>query len=250
MSNEPTPLASQLYAKANGTQCKGTDKCHWCGAPCERVWQHDDRPPLPFSRQKSLAKYPAHAYICVGCWLWRRRAITVNFLSEGYQDQQTPANHSWLITLSGCKAIRSLDHPQLLDRLLEPHPKFVLSLLDRPVATSGKPLATLNQLQYCEINWQEEVRFDTPLKFTINNVTYQYTVYELQKGLVAEEPNGTLPGVRELLRLFSGAIQQSTTALALIEKAKAKREEEENAKRGRPPALEDARQLKKKPAVR
>lgn len=247
LNGQSFSFASQLYALNHNVQCKGPEKCHWCGAPCERLWINDEPQNTPFVRgPKTTAKCPGNPYICVGCWLWRKKYITANFLDNSYLDRQTPANHSWLVTLSGVNTIREADYVLLLDKLLNPHPKFVLSLLDRNPTTSGSPQAIKNHLQYNQINWNEKVQQDTPLKFTVNNIEYEYTVYELKKALEnTQDSNGKSPGVQELIRILGKSVEKNAQAQKIAREAEEKKKQEGERGKGRPPALEDAKQLKK-----
>src|SRR5271166_4969243 len=98
-------LSSELYASSQQDKCEGQFSCHWCSAPCSTLYIHDDPPLTPFVRVNALARRPASAFVCKGCWLWRRGRITVDFLGGGQRDIQCPQNHSWYITPIGAWAL-------------------------------------------------------------------------------------------------------------------------------------------------
>lgn len=183
-------LASDLYALALGTKNTGKLFCHWCGGACDQRWQHNEDPPIPFTKMRSRAKHPSSGWVCAGCWLWQRRNTTVVFLSGAWQDRQCAQNHSWFVTAQCARAVRKLDSGDLYEQLCKPPHRFVLSL-----ATPGNP----NQLQCAVANDLVEVQAGTPLRFTVDNVEMQYTVHELEEagksGGVGKEP-----GVQALLR--------------------------------------------------
>lgn len=190
-----------LYAMSQITnyETKGKWKCHWCGAPCGDNWQHDDPYPNFFSKVRSNALHPSSAYVCKGCWLFRRPRITVMFLEGGFKDGQCPLRHSWWITEEsawGLEKLKVMDEfkygPRMHDLLLKPPLKFSLSLVD----------GMENQIHRACCNVNEEVKADTLLKFTLNNVEMSYTVYDLEKGLANGGFEGHGPGVQALIRLF------------------------------------------------
>lgn len=183
--------ASDLWAKAHGDINSGPYECHWCGSACNSKWQHDDPPPIPFTRSNTTAKRPGNAFICQGCWIWRRASVTVNFLSGGFKDHQTAKNHSWWVTPEGVWAIRKEDKGALYERLLKPPTVFFLSL---KLDTGGVD----NLLQLCVVNNMGGIIADTQLRYTLCNVMHIYTVYELEVA-VREGPIGTEPGVQALL---------------------------------------------------
>ncbi len=191
-------LASDLFAISQGSKNAGPESCHWCTAACDRTWFHDDRPPMIGVRiDTSTVKRPGSHYICCGCWLWRRPKVTACFLTGGYKDSQAAKNQSWWITEDHALAIEPRDYTRLWELLLSPPHKFALALLEK---TS---INEVNNLQCALVNDNKEVKASTDLYFTISNVKYSYTVYEL--GFSVEHgPDGKDPGVQALWR-FIGA---------------------------------------------
>ena len=196
-----TPLsASDLWALIHSAKNGGPDRCHWCCSPAQRTWVHDDDPPVPFQRSKSTARNPSGCYVCVGCWLFRRGSVTVNYFDGGLEgkvlkDRQQAKAHSWLVTEEGATAIRTeQDGKHLYPFLLKPPRRFFLALREGPKAPE-----TL--LQLCEANDVLELKADTPLAFTVNNVRHHYTVYELESALRSPEVVGG-PGVQALRRVL------------------------------------------------
>lgn len=192
MSNLNPHTASELYALSQGARCKGPAKCHWCGSPCERVWMHDDLPPLIGLKRREFARVPGEPYVCVGCWLWRRKRISVTGVGGQIRDGQAPAKHSWLVQKDKAEAVLDTDRVELYEHLLNPPLTFSLSLID-----NGED----NRLQLQILNDNPEVRADTELKFTFNNIEHSYTPYELKQGL-AHGPEGREPGVQTLIRFL------------------------------------------------
>lgn len=188
--------ASELFAIALGLKNElGSEECHWCASSCPRKWVHDDPPPIPFKKSQSTAKRPSHRFVCTGCYYYRMKRVTVRYLMEGYSDKQRPEDHSWWVSEDGAFAIRKENHPLLWEYLLSPPPRFYFSLLTEPERIK-------NHLQCCIINDNPAVDIDTKLQFTIDNVPYTYTVYELEEALSTKESDGKEPGVRELIRLL------------------------------------------------
>lgn len=188
-------LASDVYALAFSIKNDGKDQCHWCGAKCERYWTHDDAPPIPFVRSFSTAKRPSSPYICTGCFLWRRKRTTVCFLDGDYKDGQCAENYSWLVmpVPNGAQAIISNgDKARLYEILLHPPKQFVLAITTGP---------SKNLLQLSIANDKREIRADTILEFTVNNIPNSYTVYDLEDALTNEESSPS-PGVRVLLNFL------------------------------------------------
>lgn len=187
--------ASELYAFTQSVSCEGTEECHWCGSPCQKLWLHDEPPPIPFQKNPQLAKKPSRLYVCKGCWLFRRTSVTAHYLDGTFKDRQTPMKNSWWITREKSWVIRPQDYSNLYRILLSPPLQFVLSLIPE----GGK-----NHLQLAEYNDHEEIKATTPLKFTINNVAYAYSVYELEQG-IQNGPQGRDPSIHALLN-FLGPI--------------------------------------------
>lgn len=186
--------APELYAKNLGARCEGTHECHWCGAPCTRLYIHDGPPPLPFVKNDLTAKRPANPYVCNGCRLFRRPRTTVRFLDGySYKDGQCAVNYSWLVTDSGSWAIRREDLQLLWDQLFRPPLRFVLSLVDPDVK---------NHLQLAFVNDFQRIKADTPLKFTYNNIPHVYSVYELREAVQTGTAEGKESGVRAITNLL------------------------------------------------
>ncbi len=186
-------LASQLFATSQGSLCHGPDECHWCGAPCERLWAHDDIYPIPFVKSRSGAKRAANNWICLGCWLWRRKRVTVQFLDGTFKDTQTATGHSWWITDNDAKALNPTTKSRdlIYRTLLKPPIKFCLSLTDNET----------NHLHHCVANDVCEIKADTGLAFTLNNILHYYSIYDLEEALRTES-EGRDPGVRALIRFL------------------------------------------------
>ncbi len=189
--------ASELFALAHSTACVGPHECHWCAAPCKALWIHDEPPVLLFSRPtgKSPARRPGNSYVCAGCLFWSRRSVTVRFLSGRFMDRKTAEDFSWLVTEDGALAVDPadpVDCVKLYEILLAPPFTFALLVKgDGPVA-----------LQLGVANDIGELRADTPLAFTVGNVTHSYTVYDLSQTLRNAESGGNEPGVQALVRAF------------------------------------------------
>lgn len=195
--------AASLFAISQGSANEGIDdvRCHWCGSPATRTFRHNDIPPVPFSRSKSTAKAPFSNFCCVGCWLWQRGSVTVNFLTGDYKDRQQAKNHSWWINEEGAWALRAEDHSHLWQLISCPPLRFTLALLD-----GGK---TTNLLQLMIANDHKEILRETQLWFTINGIPHSYSIHELEAGLKGGE-SGREPGVRALMRLLSAAPSKLT----------------------------------------
>lgn len=211
--------APELYALSQAKECKGKERCYWCGSACDQSNTHDDPPP-PIAlraRANQNAKVPASPYVCKGCWLWGRKHITIQFMNgRGFQDRQAPAQHSWFITPNQAVVLREsgatiLASGQLQDRelvykyLLRPNgTPFTLALL-----TSGHTI-TINR---CVVNQSSSgYTADTELTYTLNNQPYHYRVHELEEAL-RTGTNGKEHGVRLLLETLgpppSGLVELS-----------------------------------------
>ena len=186
-------LASELYALSQGYECKGPDRCHWCSAPCERKFPHDDLPVL-IGVKRTAAKCPGNQWICTGCWLWRRGSISVEWIHKpGKIDRQRPSLHSWLITPERAVALDApASRERLYEFLLSPPPTFSLSLIG-----AGKT----NYLQFAETNDGPPPNKNSRLAFTLEGTRHEYTPYELEHA-IAHGESGRLPGVQALVRLF------------------------------------------------
>jgi hypothetical protein len=136
----------------------------------------------------------------VGCWLYRRKSITIFYLSgegkERYADRQTLREHSWLLMADGIRGIRhdvANDVQSMYQFLLAPTTRFALAL---KVGEKDH-----NHIQLAAVNNHDIIKADTPLVFTINGVPHTYTVYDLEMA-VKTGLEGREPGVRELINLF------------------------------------------------
>ena len=211
--------AAELYAHSQGYIHEGPDTCHFCGSACKRLVPHDDVRPVTGYRTITTAKYPANVYMCVGCWLWKRRRLTAFFLDGNLKDGQSPQHHSWWIEPMSCKAIKMPDCRQhLIDRLIKPPKQFAISLIR---------VLPANPLHLCPVNNNESIRADTDLLFAVDGKEFSYTVYELEVAL-KEGPEGTENGVQELCRILD---------IRKPEVEEWEIEDEEKRGRGRPPAL-------------
>lgn len=191
-------LASELYASVQSTVCIGPDECHWCSAKCKRLWPHDEQPTFQYNtRQASTfhALRPSNSYICTGCWHFRRKSVTIRFLDGKILDRKAPKDFSWFITEEEALAIDKkspLDKIKLYELLLKPPTTFCLMIRE-----TGD-----NRIQSAIVNDMEEIRADTPLRFTIDNVLHEYTIYELEKALKNTDVGGNEPGVQALFRIY------------------------------------------------
>lgn len=209
-------LPSTLFAGSQGATCEGPERCHWCSAPCTRRWTHDDPPPTPFQRSSLSALVPGSPWVCLACWMYRRKRVTVTTLAERKQiDGQCLMHHPWLATPEDILVITKDDHDALYETLLFPPLKFCLSLVGR----DGK---VKNLIQFAAVNDLEKIAADTELHFTLNNHPLSYTIYELEEGLKGGL-DGRMPGVRALVD-FLGPYRKPGG----VEEVKVKRE------RGRP----------------
>lgn len=183
--------APELFAKVQGSQCIGSERCHWCNSPCGRLWTHDDAPPIAFQRLQTTAKNYSGNWICKGCFFWRQTARTVFFRNGSLRDRVCPMNFSWWVDLDKAFALRPTED-EVYDLLLKPPTMFIFTLTDKTVN---------NCLHLSIVNQFEEVFADSKIRFTFNNIPHYYTVYELQEALNTSE-QGKTPGVQLLIRLF------------------------------------------------
>lgn len=194
MSTPTYITASQLFARAHGAECTGIWKCHWCGAPATNEFLHDDPPPIPFTRSRSTALHPNEKYVCLGCWHWHMKSVSVRFLSGGLKDRQEARHHSWWVTETEAVALRhghATDAAALYEKLLRPPKHFFLAL-----RVFGEGVDAL--LQLARVNSYEGIHADMPLRFTVNNIVHEFSVYELTEA-VKNSPKGYGPGVRALV---------------------------------------------------
>lgn len=185
--------ASEIYSNGMGDTCQGLDQCHWCAAPCDRMCVHDDDPIIPFVKRTLTAKKPANHWICRGCFHFRAKRTTINYLHGGYKDGKSPRTLSWWMTRSGNHVVcKNESAVNLYPLLLDPPRCFVLALLDDQTVT--------NNIHQAIANEPEEMKADTPLYFTLNNIPHTYTVYELREALGSSNASGREPGVQALIR--------------------------------------------------
>lgn len=183
--------SGELFAVSQGARCEGNEKCHWCKAPCGRNFPHDDPPPIPFVRSREGAKNPGGLYVCEGCRLYRRPSCTVWWLTDGFKDRQSLRKLSWWLTADGARGIRrEEDRETLWNVLLAPPPLFCLSLLENPKLE--------NHLHHAVVNDHDVVQADTTLYFTVDNVKFDFSVYELKEAC-KHGPEGKSPGVQALI---------------------------------------------------
>ncbi len=204
--SHPTPIpprpfsASDLFASQHGQKCSGPEHCHWCGAPCERKWPHDEPAPVPFQRTSpEVLRRVSRPYVCYGCHIYARQRVTVPFLSGGFKDPGKIARGfsewSWWLTELGCWGVRLedvADRKSLLKLLLKPPLRFALSLLDGDKT---------NYLYKATSNDHKEVKADTRLLFTLDGTPHSYSVYELERS-TKDGPAGKDPGVGLLCLLL------------------------------------------------
>jgi hypothetical protein len=187
-------LPSEFYALTQGVFCEGDVQCYYCTAPCKRLWLHQEPPPVPYSRSKSMAKKPDSPWQCHACWLWNRKRVTIDLLSEGFKDGQCLLHHSTLITP---EKVLACDLPKAKEKLygtlLSPPLEFSLSLLE---GDNQK-----NLIQHHILNVHNEIKASTELHFTVNNIPHTYTVHELEETLEHGD-NGRMPGARAIYRLL------------------------------------------------
>jgi len=190
-----TPLtAADLYSISQQSINDGISSCHWCGSACKMEHVHDEPPQIPFTKRNTTAKRPANHWVCQGCWLFRRKKVSITYVDKMWQDGQCPQNHSWWITEKEALALRPPSYSMIYDLLLKPPRKFVLALLGD---------AKENMLHHAVANdVQFEIAGDTSLAFTIANKPFTYTVYELEEALDNGETSGKEPGVRALVDLL------------------------------------------------
>lgn len=211
-SGNPIP-ATQLYAEANGSRCQGDHRCYWCGSPCTQLLRHHELPRPIGTRSSTAVKVPASPYVCVGCWMFQASSITARFMNSGdLKDRQKPSTLSWWITGGEAKAVRTFasghvhsgqignpkweghpDHQALWEKVFSPPPRFALALVSSGVQ---------NLLQLNRANDLPEVKMGTPLNFTVDNVPYTYSPYELREAFKNGTMEGKEPGTRKLVEFM------------------------------------------------
>jgi hypothetical protein len=201
--------AIQLYALVHNAKLEGPDRCHWCGSPCQRLFQHDGPPMFPFVKVDNLVRCPASGWVCNACWHFRKRSVTVQYLSGGRLDRQEHCWNSLVITNLGVQGVRfPEDGASLFAFLRKPPLLFSLALLTEP----NPPLerrkpggAARNHLQLMKANDLVEIKGTTPLEFTLDSVPHSYTIYELEEAAGNGMLEGKEPGVQMLLKLLGPA---------------------------------------------
>jgi len=161
-----------------------------------------------------MAKRPGEPYICIGCWLYHRKRLTISFLDGKYEDVQCPMDHSWWITERESFAISESCYHKLLRILLRPPRTFVLGLKTKENISNLLHLFITNDVSI--------LREDTPLFFTLNNIPHEFNTYELKEALRGNI-KGRVPGVSALLNLFGSKTIKNADLEGLIKR-----------KRGRP----------------
>lgn len=192
MTSEKIMLASELFAISKSSQCVGKHECHWCGAACSDLFVHDDEIPAIGTNVKKHAKRPGTHWVCMGCYLWSHKRITVRFLNnKELKDNQQHKKHSWWITAEGAWAIRPQDFDVLRKNLIDPPGRFVLAFLEQKQD---------NLLQLMQCNDNKEIKADTELFFTVDGVIMSYCIYDLEDSILTGEINGKSAGVRYLMQ--------------------------------------------------
>jgi hypothetical protein len=206
--------ASNLWAASQGTKNEGRHQCHWCGDPCSEAYPHDDPPIAQFVRRTSTARCPANHWTCVGCYLWRRDRVTVQYLDGVQKDIQSVRRHSWWITEKGAWALRPVNGRELYEKLLLPPKRFILAILINGPVASGLAATngTLNHVHQAHandvggggLNTEEKQMPNTQYIFTVNNIPHHYSPLELEAALRGGDGNGMEPGTQALMRLLGG----------------------------------------------
>ncbi len=240
----PVTLASDLFAVSQSAVNAGNERCYYCGGKGPQSYRHFEPPVFIGSKNPAGICCPSNHWMCIGCWMWRRKKNTIQFLTEGLKDSQCAMNHSWFVTREAARVIRvSEDTPLIYEKLLHPPLTFFLALLE------GEK--NLNQLHLCKLNNHPNIQADTVITFTVNNVPHTYTIYELEEALKSEDPGGKQPGVQVLIRLFgphalNGEDRSKRGRIPKSEGAKVSRVITEEVKLPKP---SEARPPKKVPTV-
>lgn len=185
-------LASELLAQTQQQVCSGPDRCHWCGAFCERLFAHDDPVCMPFQRSSSRARCPNNAYVCKGCLIYRRKG-TITYLGGGFKDGQLLKHHSWWLTPEGISILRPEDYPALYHLLLAPPHVFAFALRNDAILS--------NELHLAVVNENALIKAETSLQFTLDHVPFTYNSYELEHA-IRHGVHGKSPGVQQLLHFL------------------------------------------------
>lgn len=221
--------ASDLFCLSQGTKNGGSEKCHWCNSACIKLYRHDDPGPRAFVKQPERlwqVKCPTSLWMCLGCWMWKRRSVTVNFLDGRLADRQRAEDYGWLITAENAWAIRKQDSENLLKLLRSQIPLcFSLSLIEKDK----------NKLQCMTVNDHQKITGETRLSFTLDGKEHHWTPFELEDA-IAHGSNGKEAGTRFL----AGLVPEEKPSLALGK-------EEGNGTGGRP--LKEKEQLTKLKSV-
>lgn len=191
-----------------------------------RIWPHDDPLPIPFTKLRSSAKRPGNSYICIACQMFRKQRRTIHWLSDTtkFKDSIPLESLSWWITEGGSYAIGKECWLELYKHLLQPPLRFTLMIGDIP-GRNLLHLAVCND--FCEI------KADTELVFTLDNVPCDYTAYELRLAVQSTSPTdleGKRFGVRYLANKIRPFIHKQTPNLDITTQETTQRPR----KRGRP----------------
>lgn len=219
--------ASELYALSQGRKCTGPLECHYCAGPCDRSIVSDAPPPVQFAKKTSALR-PANGYMCVGCYLFHRRSVSVRYLDGTLRDRQIVNRTSFLLTRKHAWALRpgtTNDAARLYALLTDPGEEFSLGIV-----TDGAE----SPLHLTPVNDPADLTPESLLRYCLNGKIMEYTSYELSAALRDGDGNGKMPGVQALLRLFGMPPRPQVN------------DEEERRGRGRPPKMEDGRVLKEK----
>lgn len=225
----PTLTASQIYALSQGSKCEGDRPCHYCGGPCGRDIPHGEAIRLFTGRPVGgVRRNPSSPYMCVGCWLWRKKKVSVPWLSGGVKDGGTPARFDWVVGPAGAWGISPACRSALYRRLLSPEGPFFLMLWEG----DGPPD---HVIQCCPGN-DGPYENTTEIGFALNNHALTYSVHELEQA-ARLGPQGRDPGVRALLRVLGDVPAELTAHLKPPERP----EDTDPKGRGRPPKFPDGR---------
>ncbi len=187
-------LTTHLFAAMFNEKLTGEAECYWCGAPCKRLVAHNQPTPGIGTRRDPTVKRPGSAYVCLGCQLFQRPSISVQFLHGVLRDRQSPPNLSWWMTDEGGWGIEQANSQKLYELLLKPPIPFSLSLLD----TSKDPKIK-NRIHCSVANDPMAIQADNELHFTLNNQLCTYNVFELETALDRNDVSGMSFGVRALV---------------------------------------------------
>ena len=195
-----TPL--ELYGLSLGTRwSKGiqakigplTEQCYWCGAKCGQAWPHGETfSQHTHAKNRGNPRCPGDPYLCEGCFQFRYKRFTAFRLDGTYRDLQTGPTNSWWLTRETARIVDSPLYWRVYELLLQPPHTFCLSII-----TTAK----VNELHQCVVNDFVEIKADTQLWFSLDNVALSYSVYELEQAVSNPEAQRS-PGIRRLMDLL------------------------------------------------